>query len=95
MKILISILLFLSGLGLIAYSYIASVVTLVGDVEQTAQSGDEASAFALIVDFVLSGEIPQATGYMYFGLLLIVFAVVNLIRRHSKNGTTNEFDTSE
>ncbi|MEM9616328.1 MAG: hypothetical protein AAF936_00060 [Pseudomonadota bacterium] len=85
MKIVTSILLFLTGCGLIAYSYIASLVTLVGDVEQTARSGDESSAFAMIVDFILSGEIPQVTGFLYFGLLLIVFSFVYLIRsRKSK-----------
>lgn len=85
MKIVTSILVFLTGCGLIAYSYIASLVTLVGDVEQSARSGDESSAFAMIVDFILSGEIPQVTGFLYFGLLLIVFSFVNLIRsRKSK-----------
>ncbi len=86
---------FLAGGCLIAYSYVASLVTLAGDVERTAQTGDDASAFAMVVDFVMSGEIPQVTSYLYFGLLLIVLAVVNLIRRNSKKEHHDEFDISE
>jgi len=29
---------------------------------------------------MMKGEMPQITGFLYAGLLLIVFAVVNLIR---------------
>ena len=84
MKIVISILLFLAGCGLIAYSYVASLFTLAGEVERTAQNGDDASAFAMIVDFILSGEIPQVTSFLYFGLLLVVLSFVNLIRSRSR-----------
>jgi len=82
-KVLVSVLLFLAGLGSVAYSYVASLVNLAGDVEQSALSGDDASAFAMVVDFIMSGEVPQVTSYLYFGLLLIALAVVNLIRRRS------------
>lgn len=92
---LVSILLFLVGAGLVAYSYVASLVSLAGDVERTAQTGDDASAFAMIVDFVMSGEIPQVTSYLYFGLLLIALAVVNLIRRRSKKENYDDYDVSE
>ncbi len=81
MRILASILIFLTGGGLIAYSYVGALVELAGDVGQSVQSGNEASAFARIIDFVLSGEIPQITGYLYFGLLLIVISIVILIRK--------------
>ena len=80
MKVIASILLFLAGCGAIAYSYIGSLVTLAGEVERTARDGHEASAFAAIVNFMMKGEMPQITGFLYAGLLLIVFAVVNLIR---------------
>ena len=80
MRIVASILLFLAGCGFVAYSYIASFVTLAGDVEKSARNGEEGTALAMIIDFILSGEIPQVTGFLYFGLLLIVFAFVNLIR---------------
>lgn len=83
MRIVASILLFLAGCGFIAYSYIASLVTLVGDVEKSARNGEEEIALAMIFDFILSGEVPQVTGFLYFGLLLIAFAVVNLIRSRS------------
>ena len=85
MRIVLSILLFLAGCGAIVYSYIASFVTLVVDVEKSARNGEEETAFAMIVDFILRGEIPQVTGFLYFGLLLIAFAFVNLIRSRSKN----------
>lgn len=85
MRIGVSILLFLVGCVAIAYSYIASFLTLAGDVEKSARSGDEGTAFAMIVDFILRGEIPQVTGFLYVGLLLIAIAFVNLIRSRSKN----------
>ncbi len=92
MRIVFSILLFLTGCGLIIYSYIGSLVTLANDVERTAQAGDDASAFALVVDFILSGEIPQVTGFLYAGLLLIAFSVVNLIRRRSRNNHQDDYE---
>lgn len=94
MKVLISILLFLAGVGAIAYSYVASLFALASDVERTAQTGDDASAFAMVVDFVLSGEIPQATSYLYFGLLLVALSVVNLVRRRSRKEDHDEFDAA-
>jgi len=84
MRIVISILLFLAGCGFIAYSYIASFATLAGDVEKSARNGEEETALAMIVDFILGGEIPQVTGFLYFGLFLIAFAFVKLIRSRSK-----------
>lgn len=83
MRIIASILLFLAGCGLIAYSYIGAFFTLANEVEQSVRSGNDSSAFATIIDFFLSGEVLQMPGFFYFGLLLIAFSVVNLIRNRT------------
>lgn len=79
MRILISILAFIVGLGCVGYSYVGSVLTLAGDVERSATSGNEVGAISMIIDFIMRGEIPQLPGFLYGGALLIVLAVVNLI----------------
>jgi len=48
------------------------------------REGNDRSAFATIVDFVLGGDAPQIPGFFYVGLLLIAFSVVNLIRSRKK-----------
>ena len=85
MRIVISILMFITGLGCIAYSYVGSVVTLAGDVERSASNGNEVGAISMIIDFIMRGEIPQLTNYLYGGALLIVLAVVNLLLRRPKD----------
>jgi hypothetical protein len=57
-KILASILLFLAGCGAILYAYIGGVVAALGDIEQTARSQGEFSAFEKAVNLMLSGELP-------------------------------------
>jgi len=84
LRIIASILLFLTGCGLIAYSYIGAFFDLASEVELSVREGNDSSAFATIVDFVLSGEVPQIPGFFYVGLLLIAFSVVNLIRSRKK-----------
>ncbi|MEQ8282093.1 MAG: hypothetical protein RIC52_13910 [Amphiplicatus sp.] len=81
MKILTSILLFLAGCGAIVYAYIASVAATLGDIEQTARSQGEFSAFEKSVNLILRGELPEPTALLYFGLLLIAVSVVNLFAR--------------
>jgi hypothetical protein len=82
-RIITSIALFLAGCGLIAYSYIGAFFTLANEVEWSLRNGNDDSAFAVVVDFILSGEVPQMPGFFYFGLLLIAFSVVNLIRNRT------------
>lgn len=79
MRIFISILLFIIGLGCVVYSYVGSLVTLAGDAGTRAQDGDEMGAMKLLFDFIMAGEIPQLTGFLYGGLLLIAISVVYLI----------------
>lgn len=79
MRILISVLAFIVGLGCFAYSYVGTVFRLVDEAGQSANRGDEMGAVSMIIDFMMAGEIPQLTGYFYGGALLIVLAVVNLI----------------
>ena len=85
MRIVISILMFIIGSGCVVYSYIGSVLRLASDAGQSARGGDEAGALSMIIDFILSGEIPQLSGYLYGGLFLIVLAVVNLILNNPKD----------
>lgn len=79
MRVLISVLAFIVGLGSIAYSYIGTVFRLASEAGQSASQGNETGAVAMVIDFIMRGEIPQLTGYLYGGALLIVLAVVNLI----------------
>lgn len=76
--------LLLAGLGAIAYSYVGSLITLAGDVERSVRRGDDESAFSMVVSFLLGGEIPQLTGFLYLGLLLIAVAVVTLMMKGEK-----------
>jgi hypothetical protein len=87
MKIVVSLLLFLAGAGSIAYSYVGSLVALAGDVERSVRADDGVSAFAKIVGFLLRGELPQLTSFLYVGVLLIAIAIVNLI---VKSGSDDE-----
>jgi len=81
MRIVVSILVFLAGCGCIAYSFIGSLVTLAGGVEKSMDEGDGLSAIGQVFEFVLRGEIPQLTGFLYVGLLFIAIAITNLIVR--------------
>ena len=85
MRILISILAFIVGFGLIAYSYVGTVLRLAKEAGQSAAQGNEAGAVSMIIDFIMRGEIPQLTGYLYGGALLVVLAVVNLIVTPAKS----------
>ncbi|MBL4620737.1 MAG: hypothetical protein JKX88_11645, partial [Marinicaulis sp.] len=62
MRVIASILLFLTGCGLAAYSYIGSFFDLASEVELSVREGNDRSAFATIVDFVLGGDAPQIPG---------------------------------
>ncbi len=81
MRILASILLFLAGCGAILYAYIGGLVATLGGIEQTARTEGEFSAFEKAVNLILKGELPEPTALLYFGLLLIAVAVVNLFAR--------------
>ncbi|MBT8470994.1 MAG: hypothetical protein HKN14_10865 [Marinicaulis sp.] len=85
MRIIISLLIFLAGIGSIGYSYIGSFVSLAGDVEKTAAAGDDTGAVMQVINFVLRGEAPQLMGFLYAGMLLIAIAVVNMIVTRPKS----------
>ena len=81
MKIVLSLLLFLAGLGMIAYSYIGAFLAI-GSQLDAAET--PLSAYALVMgtlESIAAGDIPRLTPFLYVGLLLIVFAIVNLIRK--------------
>lgn len=85
MKIVISILLFLAGVCAIGYSYIDAYASIGRDIAETAERGQEISAFNKAIDLIMSGALPQPTSVIYFGLLLIAISAVNLMgngKRH-------------
>ncbi|MEO1135314.1 MAG: hypothetical protein AAFW68_01725 [Pseudomonadota bacterium] len=84
MKILISIALIVSGLGAIAYSYIGAFAKIG---EELSAAETPASAFSMVItvlEALAAGEVPQLTGFLYLGLLLIAVAVVTLIMKGGK-----------
>lgn len=81
MRILWAIFLIVAGCGAIIYSFIGSVIEFAGDVDKTAQTGDGLSAFFMILDFILAGEVSRLTNFLYIGALMIAVAVVTLIVR--------------
>lgn len=85
MKVIVSFLLFLAGAGCVVYSYVGSLIAFAGDVGRAADQGDGFGAFAKVADFLLAGEVPRLTSFLYVGVLLIAIAVVNLIVRSKPN----------
>lgn len=92
MRIVISILMFIVGFGCIAYSYVGTVLRLAEDAGKSASDGDEIGAASMIIEFIMRGEIPQLTGYLYGGALLIVLGVVNLLLGRSKDRDPKDHD---
>lgn len=84
MRILASIALFLAGLGAIGYSYIDAYAAIGRDIAETAERGEEVSAFNKAVTIIMSGELPQPTSILYLGLFLIAVGVVVLIMNGGK-----------
>ena len=89
MKILTSIGLFIAGLGAIGYSYLDAYAAIGRDIAETAERGEEVSAFNKAVEVIMSGELPQPTGVVYLGLLFIAIGVVNLIGNSKKHDDGN------
>lgn len=85
MRIFISILMFVVGMGCVAYAYVGSALRMANTARQSARDGDEVGAVSVIIDFIMRGEIPQLTNYLYGGALLIVLAVVYLLLGKPKN----------
>ena len=81
MRILISILLFLCGCGLLAYSYIAPFVLLAGDLERSENFNDASKPVTTFLDYLMRGEIPQIVELFYGGAFVIAVSVVLLIVR--------------
>lgn len=85
MRVLISILIFLSGCGLIAYSYIGAFALIAGDLDRTTSPFAAASVMMATLERIAAGDIPQMTGFLYGGVLLIAVSIVHLIvkpKRH-------------
>lgn len=75
---------FLAGLGAIGYSYIDAYAAIGRDIAETAERGEQISAFSKAVDLITSGKLPEPTGVLYAGLLLIALGVVTLIMNGGK-----------
>lgn len=85
MKILISIALILAGLGAIAYSYIGAFAKI-GEELSVAESPLSAVFQVMaVIEAIAGGAIPQMTGFLYAGLLLIAVAIVNLFFGKARN----------
>ena len=74
-----------AGFGLVAYSYVGALVTLAGEIERAETPNAGAASFMELVGYMMSGEIPQMTNYLYGGAFLIVVAVIMLIVRKKPN----------
>ena len=68
----------------ILYSYIDAYAAIGRDIAETAERGEEVSAFNKAVDVVMSGELPEPTSVIYLGLFLIAIGVVALIMNGGK-----------
>lgn len=85
MRILIAILIFLAGCGSVAYSYIAAFIQIATELETTKSVGAATSIMMETLQRIASGDIPQSTGFLYFGALLIAFSFVYLIGKKKTN----------
>ena len=85
MRTLISIAIFLTGVGLVIYSYIGSYVDVMREMERSESMNDVQGPIMRLFDFVLNGGAPQLTNYLYLGAFMIVVGVVTLIVRRKSN----------
>ena len=79
MKVLIFIGLTLASLGAIAYSYLGAFAQIGAEFEAAETSMSAFSMVMNVFEEIASGQIPQLTGFLYFGLFLFAVAVVSLI----------------
>lgn len=85
MRVLIAIGMIFAGLGAIAYSYIGAFAKIG---EELSLAETPVSAFFqmfAVIEAIASGDIPQMTGFLYAGLLLIAVAIVTLFFGRSRN----------
>jgi hypothetical protein len=90
MRIVISILAFIVGMGCVAYAYVGAVLRVANDAGDAARNGDETGAVSMIIDFIMRGEVDPIPGYLYGGALLIVLAVVNLLLGNARSDEPDE-----
>lgn len=79
MRIFIAILLFISGLGLVAYSYIASYVDVVREMEGSETLAEVSGPIETLIQYAMEGGAPRVTTFLYTGALLIAISVVMFI----------------
>ncbi|WP_428409815.1 hypothetical protein [Hyphococcus sp.] len=75
MKILIVILTFLTGLALIAYSYISAFIRLAELTGDDLDAGNPFGAIDRVMAFMNSGEVPQMMNFLYLGAFVIALGV--------------------
>jgi hypothetical protein len=84
MRWLFSIVLFITGAALIGYSFIADEVTKAGAVGVDEVFAGDIPIIGFIMRLIAGGDIPQFTNMLHVGVLVIVFAVVNLMLGRKK-----------
>lgn len=85
MRILGAICLFLLGSGFVAYSYIGAFLRLGDELDKAQSPGEAFSMMMAIIEEIAAGAVPQLTGFLYSGLLLIVIAIMYLFFGKRKN----------
>lgn len=78
MKIMIFIATLLTGLALIAYSYISAFIRLAELTGDDLDAGDPFGAIGRVMAFMESGEVPQMMNFLYLGAFLIAVGVIYL-----------------
>ncbi len=78
MKILIFIFTLLTGLALVAYSYVSALIRLAELTGDDLDAGDPFAAMSRVMAFMNSGEVPQMMNFLYLGAFVISLGVVYL-----------------
>lgn len=82
MRILTLIIIFLTGVGMVVYSYIGTYLALMGRMKNAASADEAAAPFFQLLDYILSGQAPpRLSTFLYVGALLIAVSIVMLIVR--------------
>lgn len=85
MRVLTSILLILTGFGLVAYSYAGAYIQLLREMDRSETLEEVSNPIFQLIEYLLSGGAPQMTNFLYLGLLLFAVGVVMLIVRPKKD----------
>lgn len=85
MRVLTSILLILTGFGLVAYSYAGAYIQLLREMDRSESLEEVSDPIFKLFEYLLTGGAPQLSGFLYLGLLLFAIGVVTLIVRSKRD----------